>query len=80
MWQPIESAPKDGTEFFACYSPEFDPVTDVIRWEDGAWWTDGDDWLQLLGHPPKTHSLWEYWHPLPDLPPPPTLDKEKSGG
>jgi hypothetical protein len=52
-WQPIETAPKDGTEFLARDATE----RDIARWDSGGVY--GDD----LGRHPFTH-----WAPLPDMP------------
>jgi hypothetical protein len=59
-WQPIETAPKDGTRFLAIYVPK---DVRLICYRKGRWQEPGDD-----------HGLidFEYWHPLPALPDSPT--------
>jgi len=61
LWQPIETAPKDGTTIFAYGAwPMFPTVPDVCfcNWdEDEQWWAfDGEE--MLLTH----------WMPLPEPP------------
>lgn len=67
-WQPIETAPKDGTEILAC----------------GTWYQAVVHWGQLneenvppgwLHHDGKNDPMWyrmgyalKYWMPLPPLP------------
>ena len=60
-WQPIETAPRDGTRFLA-FSPFGSQNMDIVSWDgeadswadfSGAWWPDGD-----LSH----------WQPLPEPP------------
>lgn len=61
-WQPIETAPRDGTRFLA-FSPFGSQRMDIVSWNDeadswadfsGAWWPGGDltHW-QPLPAPPK---------------------------
>ena len=65
-WQPIETAPKDGTEILACWdapTPEY-KTRGVVRWEiynavgDGYWATAPGDWNKRCTH----------WMPLPTAP------------
>jgi hypothetical protein len=62
-WQPIETAPKDGT-WVAVVVDDCRP--DVARYDQGRWETIADalDW-QKYGHDewPLTH-----WMPLPEPP------------
>lgn len=61
-WQPIETAPRDGTRILInrppCSKNGFregrDPI--VAYWCDGEFVGEGGGWLATL------------WHPLPDLP------------
>jgi hypothetical protein len=60
-WQPIESAPKDGTNILAAWADTWpkNPHAEAMYFSDGGWWYsyDGD------GHSrPPTH-----WMPLPQL-------------
>lgn len=56
-WQPIETAPKDGT-FVLAYRP-CDPYFEPMYFNDGIWhWFDGDS--------PSFQPT--HWMPLPDPP------------
>jgi hypothetical protein len=60
-WQPIETAPKDGTPILGFMpSDDFSPITgiEVIWWDFGAWLMGCE---AVIDHP--TH-----WMPLPDPP------------
>ena len=58
-WQPIEAAPKDGTEFVGYW--EFAITDGVPQWMAGrAWWDDGRFRFESLKHGPPTH-----WTPAP---------------
>jgi hypothetical protein len=61
-WQPIETAPKDGTEIFACWSAS--KTVSVVSWFGDAWADANRDEVYVS---PPTH-----WMPLP---PPPGDDK-----
>jgi hypothetical protein len=54
-WQPIETAPKDGTQVWAW---DAERGSNPALWVEGAWWITYDD---AMIHP--TH-----WMPLPDPP------------
>lgn len=62
-WQPIETAPRDGTEFLACWAKGGTHA--IVAWTEGMGWTDAnsDDGFLV----PPTH--WQ------DLPAPPEDDK-----
>lgn len=55
-WQPIETAPKDGTELL-CYvrNKSHGDIYDIAEWWNGGWWWDWCD--------DPTH-----WMPLPPAP------------
>jgi Protein of unknown function (DUF551) len=57
-WQPIDTAPKDGTPIFGYWPLSDGPAFDVIWWDEHLQWTDGD----FHFHKP-TH-----WQPLPEAP------------
>ena len=64
-WQPIESAPKDGTIILATwvsslkfYSSKLSNCVLVSWWEDGNQWVDGEMFDYDVTH----------WMPLPDPP------------
>lgn len=61
-WQPIETAPDDGTGFIVDCPHVVDGVS-FMRFEDGVMVSlfDGLPWLEWLSGPTK-------WHPLPKPP------------
>jgi hypothetical protein len=63
-WQPIETAPKDGT-FILGYYADRPWLWDIVQWDagylGGAWWGGGHENDGPLF--PPTH-----WMPLPDPP------------
>jgi hypothetical protein len=74
-WQPIETAPQDGTWFLAWWSGS--QIMEPVYF--GEYWEDGDDnplvgWCDSEGdHAPGP----DYWYPLPE--PPKRKPEEKSG-
>lgn len=62
-WQPIETAPKDGTHIIIASASNTPPTT--VHWFDGGWHLsvnmDGDHSEYVWGRP--TH-----WMPAPDFP------------
>ncbi len=67
-WQPIEIAPKDGTQILLAES----------GWYAGPGWWDGDQWVFLTAIRNKTRGFinsWfadcgpTHWMPLPEPPP-----------
>lgn len=64
-WQPIETAPKDGTEILGGWSYMYPgdkaPTTgvEIIHWNNKAW----QDW-EGSSHP----ELYKHWQPLPTPP------------
>lgn len=68
-WQPIETAPMDGTEFLAFKASEFGPVICVCTWID----SDHPDYDGDTPHVCWDHSgFWDatHWMPLPEPPKP----------
>lgn len=67
-WQPIETAPKDGTPILAAWIPSNMPrwVRETIMWMDGGW-------VATWNHR-KIYSADEINHWMP-LPGPPAIDK-----
>jgi hypothetical protein len=77
-WQPIESAPRDGTKILG-FSPEFGQRETLMgRYQKGspgyARWEEGDgplnygwDWVEPISNSAFT---WEptHWMPLPEPP------------
>jgi len=62
-WQPIETAPRDGTAIFAYWTPtpqfvgDIGELVDVVRFTDGQWW-GGDEFEDDYARSP-TH-----WKPV----------------
>lgn len=65
-WQPIETAPKDGTRILVWIGDDF-PM--VAKWKEskyGSWWNPCEDLIaDVLGACAPTH-----WMPLPAAPEP----------
>lgn len=74
-WQPIESAPKDGTLILAwgCWAgeingPDDDPELAIVCWDGQRGDYPGFDWM-VTGT--DAHAAWlkpTHWQPLPDAP------------
>lgn len=60
-WQPIETAPKDGTEIIACQSGT--PEVGLILWDadEACWLEPADEWS-------GPNWLPTHWMPLPPSP------------
>lgn len=60
-WQPIETAPRDGTKFLAWDGDELLIV----------WWCDGGRWISdnLQQYHPGEYENPTHWQPLPSPPP-----------
>jgi hypothetical protein len=59
-WQPIETAPKDGTWILAWLGGIAD-IADTIQWNYGGWWNGSNGHVATAAQP--TH-----WRPLPTPP------------
>lgn len=62
VWQPIETAPKDGTHFYSY----FQDVEEVVCPYDITYWgklSYGNGWITMGGE-----SFPSHWMPLPDAP------------
>lgn len=77
-WQPIETAPKDGTYIDICakaWLPAFDRF-EMRRFSD-CYWYRGDTMCPSRPHWAWSHGDWPrewrptHWTPLPELPDPP---------
>ena len=69
-WQPIETAPKDGTEVLACRAGK--KWRQVLGWQWGSGGYDG--WYNSGG---RSYNP-THWMPIPDLPDLPSIE-EMSG-
>lgn len=63
-WQPIATAPRDGTRILGCYTGSYDAIE--ITYYDRRWLVD------------DPQHVWEpeWWMPLPEPPTNPTPGKE----
>lgn len=63
MWQPIETAPKDGTVILACKADEYPHATAAVMWEPfhQSWACSWDNW------PLETFAA-THWAPMPAKP------------
>lgn len=71
QWQPIESAPKDGTRidlWTKCWNVHTDAF-DTMRCPN-CYWTKGDSMTNRNAHWVNLESGWRptHWMPLPDPP------------
>ena len=58
-WQPISTAPKDGTRILAHWLYHGDFAYEVVAWDE-----DSKEWFAMsFGLQPPTH-----WMPLPEAP------------
>lgn len=63
-WQPIATAPKDGTLFFCCASS-----TRGIWLYDMCWWdADDGEWASWRWHSGNGVDTPTHWMPMPDPP------------
>lgn len=64
-WQPIETAPKDGTEILVSDSRCLDGFMQVVCWDDDR--PDNYSWATSDG--PSFHAdAFTHWMPLPEPP------------
>lgn len=74
-WQPIETAPKDGSDVLLCRAIDADgqPIP-AKSWgifvQVAAWWRGDDDWIVYCSQiqEPKLHFEPTHWMPLPPNP------------
>ena len=78
-WQPIETAPKDGTGVLLCWAIDADgkpidwrksPKTSHVFVQVAAWWEGDNAWIVYTDsvQEPAVHFTPTHWMPLP--PPP----------
>ena len=71
VWQPIETAPKDGTEILVCEVTRTTPFMQVVQWQTYTA-REGGDWFILCGlaADPDLYFTPTHWMPLPTPPGP----------
>lgn len=78
-WQPIETAPKDGTGILLCraLSADKEPIRGAswgIFVQVAAWWSESDgghgEWIVYCSmiQEPRLHFEPSHWMPLPNNP------------
>lgn len=76
-WQPIETAPKDGTAVYVCDTETWEPAPMIAHWgqhnswDDGSHWLCGrkDDWPRgKIKREPAIMPTPTHWMPLPAPP------------
>lgn len=89
-WQPIETAPKDGTSVLLCWAIDADGNT--IDWRENlktaqvfvqvaSWWSEVSGWVVYTDqvYEPQLHFTPTHWMPLP-APPSAAQQKGVSNG
>lgn len=85
-WQPIETAPRDGTSILVWQGPAYDPLWAIVYWQEGQNLRPYGEQLTEAEIADAAESGWEVWHsssltkakwpthwmPLPTPPPAPT--------
>lgn len=80
-WQPIETAPRDGTDILVYYEFATVPIAHIARWDDGEMWDstgfssqeEAAGWWSNIESFVSQHKLSGYntpthWMPLPEPP------------
>lgn len=74
-WQPIETAPKDGTEVLLCRALNADQQPIVgegwgVFVQVAAWWEGDNAWIVYCSmvREPRLHFAPTHWMPLPRNP------------
>lgn len=91
-WQPISTAPRDGTEILVYCGPDFDPMWGIAYWDEGlpeeyaalATQTEEEKiramtpgWAMWWDNDARRPHKWPtHWMPLPD-PPSTTTESER---
>lgn len=65
-WQPIETAPKDGRKFLACWHGKNQKTGDQYKYEPECMAWDGDFYWVVDGGQPSVSPT--HWMPLPEPP------------
>ena len=71
-WQPIETAPKDGTDILIVMSPDLDPEGEGL-WAVARWDSERSTWMPWWdapygNDPTRRHDWPSHWMRLPDCP------------
>lgn len=74
-WQPIDTAPKDGTGILLCQATDADgsPIGQdsmSVFMQVAAWWEGEDTWIVYCSmvRDPELHFTPTHWMPLPEVP------------
>lgn len=70
-WQPIETAPKDGSWVLVFEPSDYAPQVHVVRWGTPEWSGGDETWVTMaLGPNPDTYDADDatHWMPLPSSP------------
>lgn len=73
-WQPISTAPKDGSEFAPLFGPAVLLATKTGSCAIGYWDEHGHSpagergWIGIESHRPLYSQGWTHWQPLPSPP------------
>jgi hypothetical protein len=81
MWQPIETAPKDGSLILILQYEYSYPRAEIVRWEtdeEGNWepGPEGGTWACPYEADFEYGQTAKYWMPLPAIPPVPCESEE----
>jgi hypothetical protein len=66
-WQPIETAPKDGTRILFCGGESWPDLVRIGSYMDGHIWS-GNIVQQPSGIPREWDDVADHWMPLPAAP------------
>ena len=76
-WQPIETAPKDGSWILVFEPVVFEPCMHVVQWGESQWSIgSAKTWVTMaLGPNPDTYDADQstHWMPLPASPKAPNV-------
>lgn len=80
-WQPIETAPKDGTDIIVYCGPSCDPMYGIAHWSEAvdAVYAEGQSaetkqemtragWVMWWQADAMKHQWPTHWRPIPDGP------------
>ena len=64
-WQPIATAPKDGTRLLLCDSDDAGQI-DIGYWSTSSWVATGGAWIIYENRSDTVELTPTHWQPLPD--------------